>query len=107
MSGLFYLLIAVLAVWFWIDSLHAREAATKMAKMSCQKHQLQFLDQTVALEAIRVRWTARGIRLRRAYRFDYSLEGVEREQGVITMIGSRFESIDIPQLERIKDITPL
>ncbi|MCF6282537.1 MAG: DUF3301 domain-containing protein [Candidatus Polarisedimenticolaceae bacterium] len=78
-----------------------------MAKLRCQKHQLQFLDQTVALEAIRVRWTTRGIRLRRAYRFDYSLEGVEREQGMITMIGSRFESIDIPQLERIKDITPL
>jgi hypothetical protein len=107
MLGLIYILIAILAALFWVDSLHAREAATKTAKLKCNTHQLQFLDQTVALTSIGIRWTQQGIRLRRAYRFDYSLEGVGREQGEITMIGSRFESIDIAQLERVKDITPL
>lgn len=107
MSGLSYLLIAILIAWFWVDSLHAREAAIKIAKQRCQTHNLQLLDQTVALQSIRPRWTQQGIRLRRAYCFDYSLEGVEREQGTITMIGSRFESINIAQIERERDITPL
>lgn len=106
MSGLTYLLIAVLIAWFWVDSLHAREAAITITKQRCRIHKLQFLDQTVVLESIRPRWTQQGIRLCRVYHFDYSLEGVEREQGKITMVGSRFESIDINQIAREKNITP-
>ena len=107
MSGLLYILIALLVSLFWVDSLRAREAATEHAKRACKKHQLQFLDQTVALGSIRLRWTLQGIRLRRAYNFEYSIEGAGRERGEITMIGSRFESIDIAQFERVKEITPL
>ena len=54
---------------------------------------MQFLDQTVSLRRLGIRWTVDGVRLRRAYRFDYSCEGVVRQSGRITLIGTRLEAI--------------
>ena len=54
------------------------ESATRVCRQVCQSYGLQFLDQTVALQRLRLRWTPSGPRLQRTYQFDYSLEGEGR-----------------------------
>ncbi|MCB1642081.1 MAG: DUF3301 domain-containing protein, partial [Xanthomonadales bacterium] len=43
--------------WLWLDGARARELAIGLAKSYCEKHDLQFLDETVALSRMALRWT--------------------------------------------------
>jgi hypothetical protein len=91
--GLLLLLVAL--GWFWLDSLRARELATAICHAACKQREVQFLDQTVALCRIGIRWLPEGLRLRRVYRFDFSQEGVGRHTGSITMLGTVFQKLEM------------
>ncbi len=93
MSTLTGILLIVTIIWFWLDSARAREIATELAALVCVQRGLQFLDQTVALRAITLQWTGKGLKFRRLFRFDYSEEGLGRLQGHITMIGIDLEEL--------------
>ncbi len=99
MENLGLILIAFFVGWFWLDSLRAREIAIGICSTACQQRGVQFLDQTVALRRLGVRWTQEGIRLRRVYRFDYSEEGFARVSGHLVMLGLNMEelSMGLPQ----------
>lgn len=75
MENLFVILVLLLVGWLWLDMLRAREMAVAMAKRACERHDVQFLDQAVALRRLGLRWTNDGLRLRRQYRFEFSEEG--------------------------------
>ena len=95
MNSLLSILVLLLLGWFWLDSLRARELATGICRAACQQRGLQFLDQTVALRHLGVRRTHDGLRLRRVYRFDYSEEGVGRQDGYLVILGLNLESISL------------
>ena len=99
MSTLLPIVVLFTAIWFWLDSLRAREIATGIGRAACQRHGVQFLDYTVSLHRLGLRWLADGVRLRRIYRFDYSEEGAGRHSGHITMLGIQLEelSMGLPQ----------
>ncbi|AKH20897.1 DUF3301 domain-containing protein [Sedimenticola thiotaurini] len=94
------LLLLALLVWFWLDSARAREIATGICQTACEQRNLQFLDQTVALRRLGLRWTRQGIRIRRLFQFDYSEEGVGRHDGHVIMVGVQLEefSLGLPSL---------
>lgn len=90
------LLLALLAaaVWAWVDALRAREAALRACRRTCERLELQLLDETVALRQLRLRRDADGrLRLRRRYSFEYSEHGNERRQGEAVLLGRRVESV--------------
>jgi hypothetical protein len=93
-NALFPLLALMLLAWFWLDSSRAREFANILAQRHCDHRGMQFLDQTVALCRIGLRWTSAGLRIRRMFRFDFSLEGAGRHTGYVLMLGAQFEAID-------------
>jgi hypothetical protein len=93
-SALLPLLGILLLAWLWLDSARAREFANLLAQRYCEHRGMQFLDQTVALARMGVRWTSEGLRIRRMFRFDFSLEGSGRHTGYVLMLGSRLEMID-------------
>lgn len=93
-SGFAPVLLIMLAAWIWLAGARAREFATVLVRHHCQRYHLQFLDETVALVRMGVRWTSEGLRIRRMYRFEFSLEGVGRRTGYILMLGTRLENID-------------
>ena len=78
--------LMALGVWFWYESLRARETAVRLAKGLCQKRDVQLLDQTVSLSRLRPvlgppnQW-------RRWYVFEYTVDGARREQGWIALRG--------------------
>ena len=74
------------AVWFWRESLRAREAATAAGRRLCQANDVQFLDETVALARMSLGWNGR-VALLRNYRFDYSTDGANRATGLVVVQG--------------------
>ncbi len=90
------LLAAAAAVWFLWDSLKAREAANAAIRPACRAEGLLFLDDTVALQAVR---PARGedgrVRLARVYRFEYSDTGDNRRRGTVALLGDRIRYVDL------------
>jgi hypothetical protein len=98
-STLNFLLALVLLVLFWRDSLRVREIANQISRQACSSHGVQFLDQTVALRSLGLRWLRSGPKIRRTYQFDYSLEGFGRRTGYLVMLGSQSEALrlDLPE----------
>jgi len=93
-SALFPLIGLMLLALLWLDSARAREFANQLAQRYCENRDMQFLDQTVSLARMGLRWTNSGLRIRRMYRFDFSLEGSGRHTGYVLMLGSSLETID-------------
>jgi len=92
MSTISLILLAGALIWFWLDSARARELATAICSETCQRAQLQFLDQTVVLRRLGLRWTPQGLRVRRTFQFDYSEEGEGRHMGRLTLVGIELEA---------------
>jgi hypothetical protein len=96
---------AIILLWF--ESLRVREQLTRMCRELCEKSDLQFLDQTVALASIgiarsrRKRW-----QLRRVYQFEVSGNGADRHIGYITLIGKHIEAVQIDNPEGMTTIYP-
>jgi len=80
----------------WQISLDAREAANRIAKETCSRAVVQFLDGTVAFAGFRLARDSRGSRrLLRTYTFDYTSDGFERAQGFIVLSGQRLEAVGL------------
>jgi hypothetical protein len=95
---LLILAAAVLAGGYkiWQTSLDAREAANRIAKDTCSRAVVQFLDGTVAFAGFRwVRQPTGRRRLLRTYTFDYTSDGFERAQGFIVLAGLKLEAVGL------------
>lgn len=94
-------LIVVLLGIFWMDSLRAREAATRAARDACERMEVQFLDDTVALVKLRLRRDRRGrARLERTYGFELSIDGASRSRGHVLMLGRRVDTLHLERTEQ-------
>jgi hypothetical protein len=93
-STLALLILLMVVALIWLDGARAREFATILARRYCANRGMQFLDETVSLARLGVRWTRQGLRIRRMFRFEFSLEGVGRRTGYVLMLGSQLETID-------------
>ena len=87
------ILLAAAVVWFWQDSLAARESANAAAKEACARLGLQFLDGTVAFARLVLVRVDGWLRLRRTYVFDYTATSIERRQGFVLLTGRRVETV--------------
>ena len=99
-SELFLLLLGAGAVWFWLDSLKAREIAVRAAEAACAEEGFQFLDQTAAVRSLRFARDDDGrLRLRRIYGFEFSDTGDNRRPGSLALLGEDIEWLHLrPQL---------
>jgi hypothetical protein len=87
------ILLAAAVVWFWQDSLAARESANAAAKEACNRLSLQFLDGTVAFARLAFVRVGGVLKLRRTYVFDYTATSIERRQGFVLLTGRWVESV--------------
>ncbi len=80
----------------WQVSLDARETANRIAKDTCSRAVVQFLDGTVAFAGFRLARDSQGRRrLLRTYTFDYTSDGFERAQGFIVLAGRKLEAVGL------------
>jgi hypothetical protein len=103
--SLLVLLAAMLSVaWFWHDSLGARERANAAAFEACAGTGASLLDGTVAFRRLQaVRLDGGSLRLKRTYVFDYTRDGVTREQGFVILTGHTVDSVG---LQRPQGLSP-
>ncbi len=93
-------------VWFWFDSLKAREAGLEAARRACLREGLQFLDETVVGHGIRLARNDEGhVVLRRGFDFEYSLSGDDRYRGSVLIEGREVVLVDTAQ-HRIRVLHP-
>ena len=81
---------------FWHDTLGARDLANDAARETCAATGAALLDGTVAFRSLRiVRGDAGRPAFERTYLFDYSVDGVTRQQGFVVVAGQRVESVGL------------
>ena len=94
MAPLTTLLIIAFLVWFWQISQRCRDVAIQIARQTCKRQELQFLDGTATLKSIKLYFTRQsGPGFKRTYTFDYSVDGVGRHSGCIIMHNSQVTSV--------------
>ncbi|MCA1605682.1 MAG: DUF3301 domain-containing protein [Acidobacteria bacterium] len=94
MESLLAIGVIVGLIWFWSDSLRAREFALRECKTVCERTDRQLLDQTVALASVGLTRDPEGrVCVRRRYRFEFSIDGGDRYPGQITLTAGRVESL--------------
>ena len=88
--------LVALAAWLVWGTLAAREAANAAMRRACELRRLYFLDDTVSLASVRpVRDDEGRMRLRWAYRFQYSDTGHNRRDGSITLLAARVMALSL------------
>ncbi|MFZ1640587.1 MAG: DUF3301 domain-containing protein [Candidatus Contendobacter sp.] len=92
-SALIWIMLAMgIGLWFWRDSLGAREQARTASSRACQQSNVQLLDDTVALERLWWRRDRDGrLKLERLYVFEFTDTGMRRQVGSVLLVGWRVE----------------
>lgn len=92
------LLIAFIGlVWFWFDSVGARDTAIGKGKDLTDRTNLQFLDESVACTRIRLARNGKGhVQILRIYDFDVSASGGDRMHCQLTLLGRDLHAWYIP-----------
>ena len=86
----------LVTIWYWHDSLGARERANQAAFETCQSTEASLLDGTVAFRRLRlVRVGGGPLQLRRTYVFDYTRDGNTRQQGFVVLTGRAVDSVGL------------
>jgi hypothetical protein len=89
-------LILVLAAYavYLFQALRVRELALQAARRSCDREGVQLLDQSVSIQRLSLSRDAGGNwRVWRQYRFEYTVDGQERERGNVIMLGNRLQAL--------------
>ncbi len=96
------ILAFALAIWFWLDSMRARETAVAACEKTCRHLGVQFLDETVALSRLRLRRNALGqLQLHRTYRFEFTESGTSRHRGTVALLGRHIEELHLERPDQI------
>jgi hypothetical protein len=76
------------------QSIRVRELALAAARNACRQAGVQLLDETVSVQRRSASRDAAGRwRIWRQYRFEYSIDGYEREPGHVIMLGNRVQGL--------------
>jgi len=96
MTGILWLAVLLLVMWFWWDGLRSKEQARKAGLLACQRAGVQFLDDTVERKTISLRRDADGrIQLFRIFHFEFASDGDRRYSGRIAMLGQRVREVEM------------
>ncbi len=96
MDSLLLVISLCAVVFFWWDSVGAKEKARETGRQYCQNADVQFLDDTVELVRLRVRRNYNGqLCFYRTYRFEFSSTGESRFQGMIYMLGKIADKVQM------------
>ncbi|MCZ2720523.1 DUF3301 domain-containing protein [Marinomonas sp. 15G1-11] len=81
--------------YFWWNSNSIRELAFSHVKAHCKKHEVQLLDQSVALHKWKVTWSTGQLKVLREYQFEFTSTGEARYKGEAVLIGNTLMKIEL------------
>ncbi len=84
-----------------LASIRVREFALQHVVAASRRDDFQLLDQAVQIQRVSLsRDSAGHWRIWRQYRFDYSFDGVMREQGFVIMLGKQLQAVVVSEPNR-------
>ena len=90
----FFIIVGLL--WYWWNSVNAYEVAYQQAKQTCQRLDLQFLDDTLDVIKLRLCRHPKGyMQVCRVYEFEFSSDGDNRYKGYVKINGQTFADIEL------------
>lgn len=95
-SDLFMLLLFGAAIGLWLKWLRTLERAVAEARLQCERHGLQLLDESVGLRGLRLRRVEGHLAMERSYSFEVSIDGSDRAPGRLALTGDALTRLDLP-----------
>jgi len=93
---LIWILLVAALVWYWLDSMRSNEIARGLGRNACNRANVLFLDDSVALSRIRLqRNTAGRLGLYREYRFEFTSDGSQRYKGRLALLGRQLKLLQL------------
>lgn len=90
------IITCILTGLLWWDAVKAKEIAKQAAARACKSMQLQLLDDTVARQRFNLKRNSQGqIVFARRYQFEFTLNGAERYQGAVQLLGYKIQQMQI------------
>ncbi|MFV0477260.1 MAG: DUF3301 domain-containing protein [Parahaliea sp.] len=87
---------------FFLNSIRVRELAIQEVSRAGQRDDFQLLDQSVAINRLSLSRDSQGRWcIWRQYRFDYSYDGVRREQGFVIMLGRQLQAVVVSEPDKV------
>lgn len=106
MSELLLAFGGVVVGWLWHDSMRARERATAACRRACRGLNAQLLDETVALDRLRLVRDRGRLTVDRRYRFEFSMQGDDRRAGWIRLAGRHVVALQMEHAEGLTVLSP-
>jgi len=96
MDALLTLLLLFIVIWFLWSGIRCKEIACSKGESYCERHDVQFLDQTVERKKLRLTRDSRGNPCWfRSFQFEFATDGEHRYMGKIEMYGHHLKSIEM------------
>lgn len=94
------LLVGIIALGlialYWRTALIVKERAERAARTRCDHLQLQFLDESIALQSVWFQRNSEGrLRLRRTYHFEFTATGADRTIGRVKSLGKDIVAVEV------------
>ena len=89
LSDIVILLLIATIMYSWWHNASIREQALLKVKQHCESLNLQLLEGSVAGDEWRPTWRHGQIKVKRAYRFEFSSSGIARYPGKISYLGNQ------------------
>ena len=87
---------------YLFSATRVRELAIAAVKRAARDGDFQLLDDNVSLQRVSLSRDGNGMwRVWRQYRFDYSYDGVAREQGAVIMLGKSLQALVVAEPDRV------
>lgn len=91
--GLFALGLIAL---YWRDALIVKERAERAARTRCEHLQLQFLDESIALQSVWFERNSEGrLRFCRTYHFEFTATGADRVIARVKAVGKDIVAVEV------------
>ncbi len=99
MEALLIIVVALLAA-YWYNAMRAHEQALRAARNGCERYALQLLDESIAMQRLRLKRGGDGrIRFHRLYRFEFLGADDGRSSGWVELLGLRVIAVRLQQAE--------
>jgi len=93
--GVFWLLAICSIAMLWYKNLAYKDLAYKSAMQFCREAEVQLLDQTIVLRALRPVKNSQGWYIHRHYQFEFTSTGADRYKGHVTLLGKSVIDIQL------------
>ena len=90
------IILLISSIFYWLDSIRAKENATEHAKIACKNVLIEFLDETVLIKKVRLRRNTQGqLSIYREYEFEFSSTGEFRYKGIVRLLGKYLIDVEM------------